>query len=212
MPLSQLQLAGTVLAFSYVILRGLDRLGYEGIEDADQDAYLYRWNVVGHVMGVHDDLLAGSFAEADAHFEAIRTPLMGRSDDGVKLANALVNFMQGQVPGWLPFLKPLPRMLMSVVCDAPTIEMLEIKLARHERLMVTPMLHIMRLWGHADEAAMRDLAPLRAGTRWLFGRTARRLLSTPRGSRRGDFTVPAVLRDQWGLPPQSGPPPVAQAG
>ena len=107
MPLSQLQLAGTVLAFSYVILRGLDRLGYEGIEDADQDAYLYRWNVVGHVMGVHDDLLAGSFAEADAHFEAIRTPLMGRSDDGVKLANALVNFMQGQVPGWLPFLSKL---------------------------------------------------------------------------------------------------------
>ena len=200
-PVSQLQMAGTVLAFSYVIVRGLDRLGYEGIEKADRDAYMYRWNIVGQVMGVDVDLLAPSFADAAAHFEAIRTPLMAASTDGVALARALVGFMEGHVPNWLPLLKPLPRMLMTELCDAPTMKMLDIRLGWHERLALAPMLQVMRIWGRGDEALMH-VTPLRAGTRWLFDQTARQLLSTPRGSQRGNFTVPTALARRWRLPHQ----------
>ena len=200
-PINQAQLAGTVLAFSFVILRGLDRLGYTAIEEADREAYLHRWNVVGHVMGVRDDLMASTMDDAATLFDAVRSPRMARSDDGVALARALVGFMQDRIPGWLPFLKPLPRMMVTELCETKTTELLEIDLDRRERAMVMPMLKVMQWWGRGEEDALRDAAPLRAGTRWLFARTARHMLSTPRGSHRNGFTVPDELRRQWGLAP-----------
>jgi hypothetical protein len=198
-PINQAQMAGTVLAFSYVILRGLDRLGYTAMEEEDRAAYLHRWNVVGHIMGVRDDLMASTMDEAEALFDSIRTPRMARSDEGIALSRALIGFMQDRVPVWMPFAKPLPRMLMTELCDAKTIEVLDIKVGRHERTMLAPMLQIMQWWGRNEEHALQELAPLRTGTRWMFDRVGRHLLSAPRGGRRGQFTVPEELRQQWGL-------------
>jgi hypothetical protein len=192
-------MAGTILAFSYVILRGLDRLGYDRIPAADREAYLHRWNVVGHLMGVRGDLMATTMEQAEELFDAIRDPHMARSAQGVALAAALVAFMESHVPAWLPLAKPLPRLLMVELCDARTMDLLDIRLTPAERATTTRMLRVMRWWGRTEQHALEELAPLRAGTRWMFRHTARHLIRTPRGGQRGAFTIPPALAARWGV-------------
>ena len=66
-PINQEDMAFTLLTFSYVILRSLKRLGIK-VTNADAEAYLHCWNVVGFIMGVDRRLTAANFKEAEALF------------------------------------------------------------------------------------------------------------------------------------------------
>ena len=70
-PINQEDLAGTVLDFSYVIADPLRRLGVR-VPAKDVDAYLHLWNVIGHLMGVRDELLVRGVDDATALVDAIR--------------------------------------------------------------------------------------------------------------------------------------------
>ena len=65
------ELAYTLLTFHYVFLRGMRTLGL-GLAPADEDAFLHAWTVVGHVLGVRDDLLPASFDDAAASLERMQ--------------------------------------------------------------------------------------------------------------------------------------------
>ncbi|HVZ42165.1 MAG TPA: carotenoid biosynthesis protein [Ramlibacter sp.] len=71
LPCNQLELAYTLLTFSYVFLRGLRTLGMR-LTNPQEIAYLHAWNVAGHVLGIRSDLMAHSMAEAEAMFESIQ--------------------------------------------------------------------------------------------------------------------------------------------
>ena len=55
-PINQEDLAGTLLSFSYVVAGPLRRLGVR-VSTEDAEAYLHLWNVIGHLLGVRDELL-----------------------------------------------------------------------------------------------------------------------------------------------------------
>jgi hypothetical protein len=59
-PINQEDLAGTRMSFSYVFSDPMRRLGVR-VAPQDVDAYLHLWNVIGHLLGLRDDLLDAGF-------------------------------------------------------------------------------------------------------------------------------------------------------
>jgi hypothetical protein len=108
MPCSQLELAYTLLTFHYVFLAGMRTLG-EPLTPAQQEAWLHAWNVAGHVLGIHDDLMPHGMAAAQAQFEGIQAfAADGRVEPDVRppLGRALMDAMARSIR--LPVLRHLP--------------------------------------------------------------------------------------------------------
>lgn len=120
LPCNQEELAYTLLTFGYVFLRSL-RLQGLGLSSADEEAFLHAWNVVGHVLGIQDGLMAHTMGEAQAQFEALQT--RGRrdvhaDDPRPALGQALMETMAGVIPFRL--LKPFPVLMTHCLCGEQT--------------------------------------------------------------------------------------------
>src|SRR5688572_9143711 len=95
-PVNQMDLLGTLMTFSSVVLDGLRVLGVEPAA-AGQDAYLYAWRAVGRLIGVQDELIPSTIAEAAHLTSVIRTSELGRCDEGIEMTRALVATLEKQV-------------------------------------------------------------------------------------------------------------------
>jgi ER-bound oxygenase mpaB/B'/Rubber oxygenase, catalytic domain len=116
LPCNQEELAYTLLTFGYVFLRGMRTLGV-GLPRADEEACLHAWNVVGHIVGVQRELMAGSMDAAEALFE--RMQARGRAepmapDPRPALADALMRTMETLIP--VRIAKPFPVLLTRHLC------------------------------------------------------------------------------------------------
>uniref|UniRef100_A0A7S2UUN3 ER-bound oxygenase mpaB/mpaB'/Rubber oxygenase catalytic domain-containing protein n=1 Tax=Fibrocapsa japonica TaxID=94617 RepID=A0A7S2UUN3_9STRA len=67
-PINQEDLLGTLHVFSYVVLHGLERLGFK-ISDKDKDDFMHFWRQVGIWIGVSYKMQ--SFAQEEANFRKI---------------------------------------------------------------------------------------------------------------------------------------------
>lgn len=77
LPSNQEEQAYTLLTFGYVPLRGMRSLGVPATPQQERDV-LHAWNVVGHLVGIRDELMVESMGEAQALFE--RMQQRGRAD------------------------------------------------------------------------------------------------------------------------------------
>ena len=98
LPINQEDLAGTLMTFSVVTLDGL-RLLEIPFSAEEGDAWLHAWKVVGHLLGLRDELLPTDLIDAEELMEAIRDRQWRSSDDGEMLAKPLVEMMQSYFPG-----------------------------------------------------------------------------------------------------------------
>jgi squalene cyclase len=96
MPINQVQLVGTLLSFSCLVVDGLRRLGFE-VSDEEAEAWVHMWNVVGHVMGIREDLRPRSMADGEALFELLRRH-WGASPEGQELTRATLDLMRELLP------------------------------------------------------------------------------------------------------------------
>ena len=96
-PINQEDLAGTLLSFSYVVADPLRRLGVR-VGAKDVDAYLHLWNVIGHLLGVRDELLVSDAADAAALVDSIERRQFKASPEGQELTGALVNLLDELTP------------------------------------------------------------------------------------------------------------------
>lgn len=157
LPCNQEELAYTLLTFHYVFLRGLRRLGL-GLERHDEEAYLHAWNVVGHLIGVEQSLMAWTMEEAEAQFEAMQA--RGRSSSRVAdprpaLAAALMQAMESQIPARL--LKPFPTLLTRHLIGKRSSR--DLGLTKRVSL-VSRVLFRLGLWtARAIDTAVRMFAP-----------------------------------------------------
>jgi hypothetical protein len=97
-PLDEEDRAGALLCFSYVVLDGLKKLGVPA-SDAEAEAYLHAWSVVGHLMDIRSELLPRNFAEAEALWRALARRRFAPSSEGHELTAAIVEMMEDIVPG-----------------------------------------------------------------------------------------------------------------
>ena len=101
LPANQEDMAGTLLAFGYLTIRGLRKLGLP-LSTIEAEAWLHTWNVVGYRLGTSLELLPQTQADAFALEQAIAKRNFRPSDEGRQLTqNLIATFGQSQAPAWV---------------------------------------------------------------------------------------------------------------
>lgn len=131
-PINQEDLAFTLLTFGFVIPRGLISLGVP-LDEREFTAFLHAWNCVGAVMGVDEDLMAHTPADAAILYSRIRARQAGPSPTAAKLTDALLQVMERDVLR-LRVLHPVAPVLVRILVGDKTAAMLGLDV-RHAFLM-----------------------------------------------------------------------------
>jgi hypothetical protein len=97
-PINQEDLAGTLQSFAFVVGEPLPKLGVR-VKEADADAFIHLWNVIGNQLGLHRELQPANLNEARQLVELIRRRQQAPSPQGREMGEALVAFLQEQLPG-----------------------------------------------------------------------------------------------------------------
>jgi hypothetical protein len=113
-PINQEDLAGTNLDFSYLIVRGLRKMGYH-IEPQQADDYLYLWAVIGQLLGIETALLVLNMAEARLLAQKIESRQFRSSPQGRQLMAVLLAHFHQNLPPFLPkgYIEALMRHLLG---------------------------------------------------------------------------------------------------
>ena len=71
------------------------------IDAAEADGFLHTWQVTAHLLGVRNEYIPSSWESADVQSEQLLTPVLGPTDEGVALAQVLLDIASGgrQSPG-----------------------------------------------------------------------------------------------------------------
>ena len=117
LPCNQVELAYTLLTFGYVFLRGLRQLGLP-LTNEDERAVLHAWNVMGHILGIHRDLMADTMDDAEELFTSIASSARlhaGQFDARPGLGKALMAALSNsiRVPWIRQFPVPMARWLVG---------------------------------------------------------------------------------------------------
>ncbi len=111
-PINQEDMAGTNLAFSLIIIRGLKKIGCS-VSAQETEAWLHAWRVFGVLMGVEEALLPQHAKQAFQLEKAIRLRNFKPSEEGKALTHALLRhyaqlpevarFPKGYMPSYMRF-------------------------------------------------------------------------------------------------------------
>ncbi|MDN4163953.1 oxygenase MpaB family protein [Cytophagales bacterium LB-30] len=104
-PINQEDMAGTNLAFSYIILLGLERSGFT-LSKTEKEDFLHTWRYIGYLLHIPEELLPGSLGEAYVLTEKIKTRCFAKTEEGQVLTQELIRFFQSQLPDWQGRLLP----------------------------------------------------------------------------------------------------------
>jgi hypothetical protein len=126
MPVNQEDMAGTNSAFSYITLRGLDKLGIAWTK-AEGESFLHLWKVIGYLMGVETELMPDTLQQAYWLDRRIAERHFRKSEAGTALTKALLHSFEAFLPS--PLLKPfIPAYLRFMLGDA-VADLLEVPTA-----------------------------------------------------------------------------------
>ena len=98
LPINQEDMAGTNLAFSYIILKGLQKAGYMIIE-REKESFLSLWRYIGYQLNIETELLPGSMKEAAELERTIRKRHFKNSEEGVILTKELIKYYKSMTTG-----------------------------------------------------------------------------------------------------------------
>lgn len=102
LPINQEDMAGTVLEFDYMVVRGLRRLGLV-ISRAEHEAMHYFWRYAGYLLGVDEALLTTTLEEQEVLALQLTSHLYEPGPDSEALAKALLRNMAGKPPFHLSY-------------------------------------------------------------------------------------------------------------
>ena len=94
MPVNQEDMAGTNLAFSLIVVRGLRKLGM-AVSYEEQQSFMHLWNVVGYLLGLDEDLIPQDGKSATLLENAIRERHFRPSLQGKALTRSLLDHVVG---------------------------------------------------------------------------------------------------------------------
>jgi ER-bound oxygenase mpaB/B'/Rubber oxygenase, catalytic domain len=198
-PINQEDLAGTRMSFSYVFSEPMRRLGVR-VPAKDVDAYLHLWNVIGHLLGLRDELLVHDAADATALVDTIRRRQFEASAEGQQMTGALLGLMDQLTPvhrldGTIP---PLIRHLIGDE-TADLLLVPKSDLADH----LGPLAGVAKwFFVHVLGQVERDLPRYQLASR-MAAPLGRDLLDAglklERGGERAPFDLPDHLARNWEL-------------
>jgi hypothetical protein len=132
-PVNQEDMAGTNGAFSYIVIRGIRKMGTEP-DESDSEAYLHFWNVVSVIMGIDKQLIPNNLREAFVMDKVIAKRQFRPSEEGKLLTKALLDTMGKFIEN--PLLKSFPAAQMRFLMGDKVSDMLGIPAVSFEKKLV----------------------------------------------------------------------------
>jgi ER-bound oxygenase mpaB/B'/Rubber oxygenase, catalytic domain len=132
-PVNQEDMAGTNGAFSYIVIRGMRKMGNEP-EESDSESYLHFWNVVSVIMGIDKALIPNNLREAFVMDKVIAKRQFRASNEGKLLTKALLETMEKFIEN--PILKSFPAAQMRFLMGDEVSNMLGIPNVTFEKKLV----------------------------------------------------------------------------
>jgi ER-bound oxygenase mpaB/B'/Rubber oxygenase, catalytic domain len=192
-PINQLQLLGTLFSFSVEGIKALKRSGVR-LSTYQMEAYIHVWNLVGHQIGIQNDLLPLSWADSQELWDHRRRTEYGPTAEGKELTKAAIACMQElfgftQLPG-------LPATGIRHYLGNETADMLGVPKADWTRVIFELMYRTDQLYEFAlvRMPGTGPIASLLGRRIWqgfeLYGRG---------DGHRPAFQVTDELKDAWGM-------------
>ena len=97
-PINQEDMAGTNLAFSYIIINGLQKSGYM-MTNREKDNFLALWRYIGYQLHIEEELLPSTVKEAELLEKTIRKRHFKQSEEGFTLAEELITYYKSMTKG-----------------------------------------------------------------------------------------------------------------
>ena len=191
-PINQLQLLGTLFSFGVQGIESLARSGVRLSRDR-AEAYIHTWNLVGHQIGILDDLLPLSLDDSEALWERGKQKEYGPTDEGKELTAAAIECMQ-ELFG-LTHLPGLPATGIRFYLGDETADMLGVPRADWTRLVFEVMRQTDWLYTYAL-VRLPGTGPLAAA---LGRRIWQGFERYGRGEDRPGFEVTDELKAAWGM-------------
>jgi hypothetical protein len=198
-PINQEDLAGTLLAFSAVVVDPMVRLGVT-VSPEDVDAYIHLWNVIGHLLGVRDKMLVRDADDAIALVDAIRRRQFKASPEGQEMTKALMRLLDELTPSY-EFDDTIPPLIRHLIGDE-TADMLDVPKSRLGgcigELTRVANWFFVGVFGQTNRDAARyklvsDLA------RPFGHELVDELFKLERGGERAPFDLPDHLARRWDI-------------
>lgn len=136
LPVNQEDMAGTNLAFSHLIIRGLRKLNRHLSAD-EAIAFRKHWAVVGYFLGINEVFLVWSASEANALEEAIVRHTFKVSEEGQALTAALLTAYGEIIPAFLP--TEYPAAMMRYLLGNHTADILGLPEGHWSDILVEPL-------------------------------------------------------------------------
>jgi hypothetical protein len=192
LPLNQEDMAGTILSFSYILLDGLHKVGYN-LSAEELEAYLHCWNVVGHFIGLREDLMAQNYADAAALAGRISERQFAACPEGQLMASALIGMMQHEIPGSL--FDHVPPLMVRFLLGDHGADILAVAPGHIDQLLTAPL----RLAAHVTSGLNHDSAIV-SRVHELFARALiQGLIFVEREGKQIPFSIPTELLQTWGV-------------
>ncbi len=135
-PVNQEDMGGTNGAFSWISLRGLRKIGFV-LSQAESQAFLHRWNVIGFLLGVREELLPDTAKEAFWLDAKIAERQFKKSEAGITLTRSLRDCLLNDAK------RPLPTgftdAYMRFLLGDKVADLLEIPPSNWTSNLITPL-------------------------------------------------------------------------
>ncbi len=100
-PVNQTDMLATLMMFSLVLARGIERLGGT-LSDAEKDSWCHLWRYAGFMLGVDEDKLFTDRHDEAATYAVMRAHQYDPDDNSRSLSSSVLEALSGQPPFYLP--------------------------------------------------------------------------------------------------------------
>jgi hypothetical protein len=206
-PINQEDLLFTLMTFSHVGIRSLDRLG-AGLSTEEKDAYIHCWNVAGYVMGIREDLLPRDHVEAAELFEVIKAQQGGGTAPARSMQASLLGFMQSLMPGGP--LRRLPTYLTRQLIGKSTADTLAVpQVPFYDRILFFVLIAVWRFIERDLHKHYKRNGHLMFASVWCHDMLMAEIGRLPTAWNKQLFGLPGTLRadlpPDWDHPPAKAP-------
>lgn len=189
-PINQEDLVGTLGAFGFYFMDGLQKLNVR-FTTQEADDYIHTWNVIGHIMGIQRSLHPQSFSEATYLAGRINDRNFAGTHEGKALQEALTSYMQSVIPG--KAFDGLPIALTRHFLGDGRANIVELPRSNWTQFSLVPF----RIFNTVLSNANQEIPPVAHAVEVFSKKMIENLLLAERGGERTEFHIPDSLKQAW---------------
>ena len=128
LPINQEDLLGTMLAFSCVVIEGIEKIGIK-ISIEEKEAVLHLWKCIGYLIGIDEELMPDNYDTSLHTWKMITDRHFKETEAGSTLTNILVEFLDEILKE--KFLDDVIPILMTTLMGEKTMKLLNVRTPKY---------------------------------------------------------------------------------